>query len=134
MSGGRRKRKREYSLGRYILTGAVVGAYLGLFFHPQRGTNLMLPPILGLMAAAAIVTAQRLRGGGLQAGEWSRRFLALWVGLTLVLFGLEARHVLYEIGGRSLTLAGSVSLGMLAGWGYNRYQRDMLWPGRGKPL
>lgn len=114
------KRSMTYSVGRYVATGAALGAYFGFFFRPQRSANLLSPILLGLAAALFTMLLQWLRKDKLSAGERLRRFLTLWLGFGLVLAGLELRHWMFAVGGRWLTLAGSAGLGALLGWWMSR--------------
>lgn len=89
---------------RYILTGAALGLYFGLFFRPAReGPSLLV--IVGLsLLSALLMTLLRLRHPQERApGKLLRYGLKTWATFALFLAMLEGRHLAHDLGGRVAT-------------------------------
>lgn len=123
-------RTRSSELGRYVLTGAGLGLYFGLFFQPLREPNLLTPPVLGFVAALlmTLLTLRRPEARSLPAAL--RYGLRAWLGLTLALLLLEARHPVYGAAGKAGVTVFMTVMGAAAGVLY-AWRDGKLSPGSG---
>ena len=106
---------------RYILTGAALGLYFGLFFRPAReGPSLLV--IIGLsLLSALLMTLLRLRHPEERApGKLLRYGLKTWVTFALFLAMLEGRHLAHDLGGRVATTLFTTVSGAGVGLWYAR--------------
>lgn len=96
-----KKKKKTFNqlLHRYVLTGGALGLYFGLFFRPLREPNVLLALVLGFLAALAIAVLRAIRERpslrALLVG-WLKAF----VTAVFILLLLEARHPVYDFGGK----------------------------------
>ena len=106
-----------YSLQRYVLTGAALGAYFGLFFRPLRDPNLLLAIELAALIAVLMTVLKLFRERrDLPALPVLLKYIALtFVKALVALILLELRHFAYLIGGRVATTIFSVVTGGLVG-------------------
>lgn len=104
------------SLSRYLLTGAGLGLYFGLFFRPAREPSVQVVVGLSLVAALAITVLQLRHPEQRHGGRLLRTFLKTSAGFALVLAMLELRHIFYNLGGRAATSLFTTVYG--AGLGY----------------
>lgn len=113
-----RESGREHSLIRYLLTGAGLGLYFGLFFTPAREPNLLTPFLLGT-AGALVMTLLTLRRPEARAPRVLARYaLGAWLGLTLALLVLEGRHPVYDAAGKAGVALFTTAAGAGAGAWY----------------
>lgn len=113
----------QHSLHRYVLTGAGLGLYFGLFFQPARAMNLSVPFTLGVVGALLMVLLNLRRPEGRSLRAALRHGLWSWLALTLTLLVLEARHPVYDAAGRTGTALFTAAAGALAGFVYARRER-----------
>jgi membrane associated rhomboid family serine protease len=106
---------------RYLLTGAGLGLYFGLFFRPLRDAP-SLGLVLGLsLLSALLMTLLQLRN----AQQRSLRLLLpyalrTWIAFAFIMAVLEGRHLVHDFGGRAATtifttLSGAVG-GLVYAW------------------
>ncbi|MFW6070292.1 MAG: hypothetical protein ACOC9X_04515 [bacterium] len=105
------------SLSRYILTGAALGLYFGLFFRPVRQPSVLFVVQLSL-AAALLMTVLQLRHREKRSiGSLLAYFPKAWAGTALLLAMLEGRHFFHDLGGRPVvalfTLIYGAGLGLV---------------------
>lgn len=110
--------KPEYALSRYLLTGAALGLYFGLFFRPARAPSLLVAVGLSLISALAVTLLQLRKPEQRNGAALLRYFVKAWAGFALVLAMLEARHFFYDLGGRLATSLFTVVYGAGMGWLY----------------
>lgn len=101
---------------RYVLTGAALGLYFGLFFRPVREPSLLLVVGLSLLAAAATVGLRLVRGERPSFGRLLKDFAFTWGKFALVLAIFEGRHLAHDFGGRMAVTLMTTALGALTGW------------------
>jgi hypothetical protein len=123
---GKAMKQPKYSMSRYVLTGAGLGLYFGLFFQPVREPSLTTALTLGAGAALLLTLLNLRRPEGRALGSALRYGLGAWVALTLTLLVLEGRHSFYAAAGKVgvtlfTTAAGAVA-GYLYGWRSERAQ------------
>lgn len=112
--------QQKYGMGRYLLTGAGLGLYFGLFFQPVREPSLMMALILGT-GGALLLTLLNLRKPEARAlGPTLRYGLGAWAALTLTLLVLEGRHIAYGVAGKLGATLFTTAAGALAGYIYGR--------------
>ena len=110
----------QYGLSRYVLTGAALGLYFGLFFQPVREPNLLTAFGLGLVAAL-VMTLLKLRDPQSRSPQALLRYgIVSWLSLTLALLVLEARHVVYAAAGKAGVALFTTAAGAVAGFIYAR--------------
>lgn len=106
-----------YSLRRYVLTGAALGLYFGLFFRPLRQPNLALSIVLALliMVLLTVLKLFRERRELPKLSALLKYMVMTFVKALVALILLEMRHFAYLIGGRVATTIFSVVAGGLVG-------------------
>lgn len=104
---------------RYLLTGAGLGLYFGLFFRPLREAP-SLGLVLGLsLLSAFLMTLLQLRNPEQRSLPRLLTYgLSTWVAFAFALAVLEGRHLAYEIGGRAATAAFTTLSGAIGGLVY----------------
>ena len=75
--------KGRATIWRYVLTGAGLGLYFGLFFRPLREPNLLLVVVLSLLAALITVVFQMIRERTFFSRGLVVRFFTAWAGLPI---------------------------------------------------
>lgn len=110
--------ERQYSLSRYVLTGAGLGLYFGLFFQPVREPNLFTPLLLGAAGALVITLLTLRRPEAREPRTLARYALGAWLGLTLALLVLEGRHLVYDAAGKVGVTLFTTAAGAVAGAWY----------------
>lgn len=89
---------------RYILAGAALGLYFGLFFRPVRqGPSLGVVLGLSLLSALLMTFLRLRRPENRAAGKLLRYGLRTWITFALFLAMLEGRHLAHDLGGRVAT-------------------------------
>lgn len=99
-------KKRTSSLSRqqqYLLTGAGLGLYFGLFFRPVREPSLLVIFGLSALIAFGIVVVRLFQKERLSAGEIVRLLLSTYLKSVILLAVFEGRHLAYDWGGRVAT-------------------------------
>ncbi|HSM56283.1 MAG TPA: hypothetical protein VK879_09025 [Candidatus Sulfomarinibacteraceae bacterium] len=113
------------SLRRYVLTGAALGLYFGLFFRPVRQPSLLFVVQLSL-AAALLMTMLQLRHREKRSiGKLLPYFLRAWAGFALLLAMLEGRHFFYDLGGRPIVTLFTLLYGAGLGLFYAARDKEM---------
>lgn len=87
--------KKQLFFQRYVLTGAALGLYFGIFFRPAREPLFLVAPFLGLFAAIVVSVVRAF-----QQKSWPKlaRFGQDFVLYTAVVVMIEARHIAYDLG------------------------------------
>lgn len=106
----------------FILVGAGLGLYFGLFFRPLREPNFAVAVALALLATAVFTIPSLLKKNRPTLGEWGKTAVTTFVKFALILSLLEVRHYVYDLGGKWLVAAFTTLLG--AAGGYWMAQRD----------
>lgn len=114
------KPERQYSLSRYVFTGAGLGLYFGLFFRPVRQPNLLTPLLLGAAGALVMTLLTLRRPEAREPRTLARYALGAWLGLTLALLVLEGRHLVYDAAGKVGMTLFTTAAGAAAGAWYAR--------------
>lgn len=110
----------QYSLTRYVLTGAGLGLYFGLFFQPVREPYLFTPLLLGSAGALVMTLLALRRPEARKPRALARYALGAWLGLTLALLVLEGRHPIYNVAGKAGVTLFTTAAGAAAGAWYAR--------------
>ncbi len=115
---------QPYGMRRYVLTGAGLGLYFGLFFQPVREPNLLLPLVLGIVGALlmTLLSLRRPEARSLRAA--ARYGFAAWAALTLTLLALEGRHPVFNVAGKPGVALFTTAMGALGGYLYGRRSRE----------
>lgn len=105
---------------RYLLTGAALGLYFGLFFRPLRDPSPLLAVELGFVAALVTTLLPLFRGKRPSLLTFLKTLGNHFLKYALLLLLLDARHPVYDWGGRTAvsvmtTLAGGLS-GLWLAW------------------
>jgi hypothetical protein len=103
-------------LRQYLLAGAGLGLYFGLFFRPLREPNFAVALSLALLATAVFVVPALLKKSRPPLGELGRTAVTTFVKFVLILALLESRHYVYDLGGKWLVTVFTTLLGAGAGW------------------
>lgn len=103
-------------LRQYLLAGAGLGLYFGLFFRPVREPNFAVAVALALLATAVITTLALLKKNRPPLGDLGRTAVTTFIKFGLVLALLECRHYAYDLGGKWLVTVFTTLLGAGAGW------------------
>jgi hypothetical protein len=115
-----KQQQKQQKLRQYILTGAALGLYFGLFFRPARSPNLVTVLWLSLLSAL-VLTLLRLRRPEARSLPALLRYGArAWLGFALALAVLEGRHPVYDVAGRVGVTIFTAAAGAVAGWWYAR--------------
>ena len=100
----------------YILAGAGLGLYFGLFFRPVREPNFAVALALALLATAAILILALLKKDRPPLRELGRVAGFNFIKFSLLLALLEGRHYVHDLGGKWLVSLFTTLLGGAAGW------------------
>ena len=103
-------------LRQYLLAGAGLGLYFGLFFRPMREPNFAVSVALALLATAVFVVPALLKKDRPSLGELGRTAVTTFIKFAIILALLESRHYAYDLGGRWLVTIFTTLLGAGAGW------------------
>jgi len=95
---------------KYLLTGAGIGLYFGVFFRPLREPSFGFAVVLAVIAT--IVTQGLTAFRKKQMPPITRVFLSFGQYLLITL-AFEARHLAFDLGGRVGAIALSVLTGVL---------------------
>ena len=115
---------RQQTMQRYVLTGAALGLYFGLFFRPVRSPSVVTVFWLSLLSAL-VLTLLRLRKPAARSLPGLLRYgLRTWLAFALGLAVLEGRHPVYDVAGRIGVTAFTTVAGGVAGWWYARGQKE----------
>ncbi len=107
---------RASLLRQYVLAGAGLGLYFGLFFRPLREPNFAVSVALALLATAVFTTFALLRKNRPPLGELGKTAVTTFIKFAIVLALLESRHYAYDLGGKWLVTVFTTLLGAGAGW------------------
>ena len=114
--GKSRSRAGVGPLRQYILAGAGLGLYFGLFFRPVREPNLAVALSLALLATAVMSGITLFRKDRPPLTDLGKTAVATFIKFFLILLLLEARHYAYDLGGKWLVTIFTTLLGAGAGW------------------
>lgn len=99
----------------FVLIGAAIGLYYGLFFRtPQTEPDFVMAIILSILAALVTVTVRSWKKGRTFKAIFID-FLKILVMFTAFLVGLELRKVIYDLWGRTVVVIFTTSLGIIIG-------------------
>lgn len=107
--------KKQPLWQRYLLTGAALGLYFGLFFRPLREPSLVLAVELGLLAALVTTLLPLFRGQRPSFVTFLKTLAGHFLKYTLLLAVLELRHPVYDWGGRTAVSVMTTLMGALGG-------------------
>ena len=107
---------RSGLLRQYILAGAGLGLYFGLFFRPMREANFAVAVALALLATAVTSGLTLLKKDRPPLTEVGKTAVTTFIKFALILALLEGRHYVYDLGGKWLVAAFTTLLGAGAGW------------------
>lgn len=117
----------KHSLRRTLLIGTALGLYFGYFFRPLREPDAVLVVELSVLAALVTVLLRLWRERGEERPSWHHylRYAALtWLQFFLLLAVLDARHLVYDWGGRLAVTVMTTVAGGLAGLWYGYRNAD----------
>lgn len=100
---------------RYVLTGAAIGLYFGLFFRPVREPSLLLVVGLSLLIAVVNMTIRLARGERLPLATLLKESALTFFRYAFMLAVLEGRHLAYDWGGKTAVALLTTSMGAVAG-------------------
>lgn len=106
----------------YVLAGAGLGLYFGLFFRPVREPNFAVVVALAVLATAAITIFSLLKKDRPSLGEVGQTAVTNFVKFGLVLALLDGRHYAYDLGGKWFVTFFTTGMGAIAGWWMARAQ------------
>lgn len=113
-------KKRASSLNRqqqYLLTGAALGLYFGLFFRPVREPSLLIVFGLSALVACGLVVVRLFQKERLSPAEIVRLLLSTYLKSVMLLAVFEGRHWAFDWGGRvGTTLFTTLSGGLYGLW------------------
>lgn len=113
-SASSNKRYRIYF--QYVLIGAAIGLYYGLFFRtPQTEPDFVMAIILSFFAALLTVIVRSWKKG-LSFKAILLDFLKILVMFMAFMVGLEMRKVIYDLWGRTVVAIFTTSLGIIIGF------------------
>lgn len=109
-----KKKATKFSLNRYILTGAAIGLYFGLFFRPLREADYGYALLLAVVVAVVLTALHSWRN------RPSLRTVPMYFALTfikaaLVLLLLEGRHLAFDWGGKTAVTIFTTVMGAASG-------------------
>ena len=108
------RRYRIYA--QFILIGAAIGLYYGLFFRtPQTEPDFVMAIILSFFAALLTVVVRSWKKG-LSFKAILIDFLKILVMFMAFMVGLEMRKVIYDLWGRTVVAIFTTSLGSIIGF------------------
>lgn len=87
--------KKQLFFQRYVLTGAALGLYFGIFFRPVREPMFVLAPFLGLIAASVVSIVRAVQQRRMPALSQVARDFVLYTAVVVL---IEARHIAYDLG------------------------------------
>jgi hypothetical protein len=110
-------KKKGYRLyAQFVLVGAALGAYYGIFYrNPGRPIDFS-PVVLLSLLSAIVVTVIQIWKKGYSAKEKLITFLKSFAMFFLFLAMLEARPLFEQWGGRGLVIAFTTLMGALVGF------------------
>jgi len=110
-------KKQGYRLYvQYVLIGAALGAYYGIFYkNPERAVDFS-PVILLSLVSALVITVIQIWKKGYPAKEKLIIFLKSFGMFFLFLAMLEARPLFEQWGGKGLVTAFTTLMGALVGF------------------
>lgn len=107
--------KKQPLWQRYLLTGAALGLYFGLFFRPLREPSLGLAVLLGAVAALVTTLLPLFRGERPSFTTFLKTLAGHFFKYTLLLAVLELRHPVHDWGGRTAVSAMTTLMGAVGG-------------------
>lgn len=122
MTKQKTRQSGKTAVSQFILVGAGLGLYVGLFFRPLREANFAVAIALALLATAVFTIPSLLKKNRPTLGEWGKTAVATFVKFALILSLLEVRHYVYDLGGKWLVAVFTTLLG--AAGGFWLAQRD----------
>lgn len=105
----------EYSLQRYILMGAGLGLYFGLFFRPSREPSLLIALGLSIVITVVMFVIRLFQKNKLPFQEILKEVPINFLQYLLILAVLEGRHLAWDYGGRTATTILTTLMGMTTG-------------------
>ncbi len=103
----------SYSYSRYVFVGAVLGLYFGLFYNPQdRELNLVTPVFLAIVVTVVLTVLFVIQKRP-SLSALPLYFATTFIKASLILFILEGRLLLYDIGGKVAVTAFTVIMAVL---------------------
>lgn len=99
----------------WVLIGAAIGLYYGLFFQPTKS-----PPDFGIAAvlsffAALVTVIVRSWKKGLSFKDILVDYLKILAMFLAFMFGIELRKIIYNLWGKTMVIVFTTSLGLLIG-------------------
>ena len=104
------------AVSQFILVGAGLGLYFGLFFRPLREPNFLVAVALALLAAGTMTILRLLKKDRPSLPELGKTAVTTFIKFAMILALLESRHYAYDLGGRWLVTAFTTVMGGVGGW------------------
>jgi len=111
-------------LQRYLLTGAGLGAYLGIVFRPLREPNIQTVLLLSILMVVVTFISQLIRRKGRPIQQILQKMPIKFAQYFLFVGALETRHQFYEWGGRWAVVPFMIIVGALLGVWYYKTPLD----------
>ena len=112
-----KEEKTQYRIYmQYVLIGAAIGLYYGLFFRPTGTEPDFLMAILLSLAASIVTVVIRSWKKGRPFSEILIDFLKILSMFSAFMVGLEIRKVIYNEWGRTVVIVFTTTLGVLIGF------------------
>ncbi len=109
--------KAKYNrVQQYMLAGAGLGLYFGLFFRPVREPNFAVAVALALLAATVITILGLFKKPRLPLIELGKTAVSTFIKFALFMALMEGRHYAYDLGGKWLVTLFATLLGGFTGW------------------
>jgi len=100
----------------YVLIGAAIGLYYGLFYRPTQTAPDFFMAILLSVAASVVTVIIRSWKKGRPFSELLIDFLKILSMFSAFMVGLEMRKVIYNQWGKTVVIIFTTTLGVLIGF------------------
>ena len=112
-----REEKTTYRIYmQYVLIGAAIGLYYGLFYRPTNTAPDFFMAILLSVAASVVTVVIRSWKKGRHFSELLIDFLKILSMFSAFMVGLEMRKVIYNQWGKTVVIVFTTTLGILIGF------------------
>lgn len=98
---------------KYVLTGAALGAYFGIFFRPVREPSFDFAILLSVFATVVTLGFGAYKERSLPSLKFA---LSIFLRFTILILTFEARHLAYDYGERIATILLTIVSGAVIGY------------------
>lgn len=113
--------RKQLLYQKYVLIGAGLGLYFGIFFRPVREPSFAVALLLGVVATVVTVIVNTIQNKKLPTLRKSLLFLVQYI---LLMVAFEARHVAFDLGGKAAAIVLSTCTGVIIAlvMAYNKFR------------